>query len=218
MLIVYSLHDVEMTYIGVRSLAFHLSDHGDQALVKLRYHHTMIVYCNLFVLQDWPQWIRTWWLSSCWQSHYGGKEASSTWVSTTMFWCASHYDIIMISLSKNPIGDVGFIKVLDAMEKSNSTLKGLGYVLDSILVPLYNVSIVLLTECLAVKSRQKEWRDCAHFWRRLTHWVDSSECTINALLTVLICTAELAVIQSKMKELNFSLMESRTIRAWPKCG
>ena len=69
----------------------------------------------------------------------------------------------MISLSKNPIGDVGFIKVLDAMEKSNSTLKGLGYVLDSILVPLYNVSIVLLTECLAVKSRQKEWRDCAHF-------------------------------------------------------
>ena len=30
------------------------------------------------------------------------------------------------SLSKNSIGDAGFIQVLDAMEKSNSTLKGLG--------------------------------------------------------------------------------------------
>ena len=30
------------------------------------------------------------------------------------------------SLSKNPIGDEGFIKVLDAMEKYDSGLKGLG--------------------------------------------------------------------------------------------
>ena len=38
--------------------------------------------------------------------------------------------------------------------------------------------------------------------------MESSECTINAVLTASICTAELAVIQSKMRELNFPLMES----------